>query len=355
MKEPAINTSHDSTPETASASPPAAASPSSGRLKWLKTGIGFAVSFIFLYYVLRGVDFRRILSAMTGMNPVYVLLGLVSLALDYTLRIIRWWVMLHVFNQDIRCRDCITPYMAGIAVNNVVPLRAGDVLRVFGFQTQLKTRYPVILSTLLLERLLDLFTLLIIFFGFFLVMPVGRASVPFYDSIILLVAIAISGVCCVIFLSRPIRNLLSHPAIRRRVDRVSVLHKAHDAVIRILDSLVTLSRFSLLLPLLVYSVGAWLLEGGLFIAVAAALGLPGCFNVGMFALSMGTLSTLVPSSPGYFGTFHFFTMQAAQLFQIAPEQAASYAFATHFLLWGTMTLAGFIFYCGYLYRKNRRA
>ena len=54
------------------------------------------------------------------------------------------------------------------------------------------------------------------------------------------------------------------------------------------------------------SFAAWLFEGLVFVAVALGLWHRGRPRGPLFALATGTLATLIPSSPGYVGTFDYF-------------------------------------------------
>ena len=54
------------------------------------------------------------------------------------------------------------PMFASVAANNVLPFRAGDLLRTFGFNKRLSISSATSLTTLIVERLLDL--LMVIFF-----------------------------------------------------------------------------------------------------------------------------------------------------------------------------------------------
>ena len=86
---------------------------------------------------------------------------------------IRWWVMLHALDRSIPLRACIWPLICSVAVNNVFPLRAGDVLRVVGFRHALGAPGMRVLGTLILERLLDVGTLLVILAVTLVALPAG--------------------------------------------------------------------------------------------------------------------------------------------------------------------------------------
>ena len=53
--------------------------------------------------------------------------------------------------------------MTSLAANNILPLRIGDVMRIFTYADDLGASPSVILSTVILEKLLDIFVLVLLF------------------------------------------------------------------------------------------------------------------------------------------------------------------------------------------------
>jgi hypothetical protein len=95
---------------------------------------------------------------------------------------------------------------------------------------------------------------------------------------------------------------------------------------------------------------AWGFEGAVFATVAADVGA----NVDplgpWFALGTGTLATLIPSSPGYVGTFDYFTAQGLAAFGAGPEVSVAFALIVHAVLWIPLTAIGL----GYLALLGKR-
>ncbi len=60
----------------------------------------------------------------------------------------------------------------------------------------------------------------------------------------------------------------------------------------------------------------------------------------MFALSTGALATLLPSSPGYVGTFDYFAILGITAYGASRAAAAAFALLVHFLLWLPPTVVG---------------
>jgi uncharacterized membrane protein YbhN (UPF0104 family) len=60
-------------------------------------------------------------------------------------------------------------------------------------------------------------------------------------------------------------------------------------------------------------------------------------------LPVGTLATVIPSTPGYAGTFDFFTARAMTASGNAAAAATAFALLVHVLLWLPPTIAGGIY------------
>jgi uncharacterized membrane protein YbhN (UPF0104 family) len=104
----------------------------------------------------------------------------------------------------------------------------------------------------------------------------------------------------------------------------------------------TLSRPLFLMRIGALSVLAWLAEGAAYYAVGQALGVGASVQVALLALAVGTLATMIPSSPGYVGTFHYFVARVVGGFGAGTVAATAYAVLIHALLWLATTTSGFI-------------
>ena len=59
-----------------------------------------------------------------------------------------------------------------------------------------------------------------------------------------------------------------------------------------------------------------------------------------FACATGTLATLIPSSPGYVGTFDYFAILGMMAYGAGRAISTAFAMLVHLLLWLPVTLAG---------------
>ena len=104
-----------------------------------------------------------------------------------------------------------------------------------------------------------------------------------------------------------------------------------------------LARPHMTLRLGVLSLGIWLLEAGMFLALLPALGLPGPAPPGpCWPWAVTNLGLLVPSTPGFIGPFHFFCMQTMMALGVAPAASFAYAVLVHATFYVPITLWGLL-------------
>jgi uncharacterized protein (TIRG00374 family) len=131
----------------------------------VRLGLGLVISAIFLYATVRTVPIDKVGAALAGAKLQWILISLGFVALAYALKIYRWVAMLRSLGSAVRLGTAAVPFLGGVAFNNVLPFRAGDVIRVMAFQRFTGIPASGQIGTLVLERLLDLFVLMAFLFA----------------------------------------------------------------------------------------------------------------------------------------------------------------------------------------------
>jgi glycosyltransferase 2 family protein len=306
----------------------------------LKFFAGVLVTGLCLWLVLRHIDWGEAWSTIQAADAQWLFLGLVLLTTGYACRVLRWWLMLRSMSPGLAFSGCIGPFLSSMAINNVVPFRAGDVLRVVGFRRHLDIDPIPVTSTLVLERLLDLSALL----GFFFV------GLLFVDQGLFPPAVVITTgwIACFCFVLVVVTVMIPHrlqgiaDALARTArERAWPLPGRIATGLReFFSSLAAMRTPRLMAQLLTLSITIWFLEGGVFMAVAYALDIRNAGVGPWFALATGTLGTLLPSTPGYVGTFDYFTMLGLMAYHVPQNVSAVFALAVHLLLWLPVTIVG---------------
>ncbi|MEO6279337.1 lysylphosphatidylglycerol synthase transmembrane domain-containing protein [Roseateles sp.] len=307
-----------------------------GRRLWL----GLLIAGLCLSVAWWFADRTALQRAMASIRPVWLGLAMAALAAGYACRVRRWHRMLKPSNERLRWTQCAGPLLAGMALNNLLPLRAGDVMRAVSFQRPLGVPTAVLIASLAAERLLDVMAL----FAICAVVLTTFAQVAIQEavswSLAVLAAVVVTVLVLLVAFPRhweerrvaaggPTSTFV--PVIVRRALRV-----AADALL----------EFRLMVSggawaaLAAWTMLAWAFEGVVFWAVARSMPeLPVPMGAWL-ALPLATLATMVPGGPGHVGTFDLGAMQAMTLVGNDPGGALAYALLAHLTLWAPVTAAG---------------
>lgn len=234
-------------------------------------------------------------------------------------------------NPKLKWNQCAGPFISCVAANNILPFRAGDILRVFAFNKRLNSNSSVSFSALIFERLLDLLMLLIFlcialnYFGLESTTFFGISNIIIFSIIGLVLAILFFP----FFLKPPLLLIFKIIFFFKK----NFVIKFQNQIIKIFDSIEYISNKQNLIKLFFWSFLAWFAEGLVFWVIA--LSMPEITNnlAAWVALPVGSLSTLIPSSPGYIGTFDYFTANSMFFMNNAYSSSVLYAFIVHIVLW----------------------
>ena len=308
--------------------------------RWLKPIIGLAVTIFFIWLLIRGLDFSTLRHAFAKISLPLLTMALIFLSIGYALRVVRWWFMLRILEPSLPLKACVWPFLTSIAVNNVLPFRAGDALRVFGFRRELRSPAVRVLGTMIIERILDLLVLLGFFFIGVLGLPKGAFPESFVKVATWLAGFSVTSLSALVlakpWLGRIINRIASHSFFtRRNLSSVVAQHGGH-----LIGALGLLGSPVQLFKLLGLSIITWSFEGAVFATVAGAMNI-GVDSLGpWFSLGTGTLATLIPSSPGYVGTFDYFAAQGLAAYGAELEVSVVFALTVHAVLWLPLTVTG---------------
>lgn len=312
------------------------------RRGWIKALVGMAISVACIAFIASRIDSAALANALAAFHWWYLPIALSALAVDYALRVVRWAMMLRATGANVTAVRCAPAFLGSMAINNLLPLRAGDVVRALVFPVSLGVRRSIATASLVLERLVDLLTLLACLGLGILLVP----SLPLLEwqreALALLSLGGAVALVAVIVLAAPLA------AIARRAER-AFLEKSRvrastlvEQVALLFDGLSGMSRPSTLAMLGALSVIIWCGEAALFLALMHGFGIAASAPEALAVMAITTLATLVPSSPGYVGPFHLAAFAAASLLGASEAQAAGFALVTHLALWVPVTLAGII-------------
>jgi glycosyltransferase 2 family protein len=321
--------------------------------KIFRLALGLLLAIVFLWLIARQVNPDELKRAFVGTTTAWVILGLVAFFVGYVSRIERWCLMLQCDNSRLRWHHCAGPLLASFAANNVLPFRAGDVLRAFAFNRRLGVSSGVVVATLFVERLLDLLMVLLLLGATLAIFGLDVSGFAGVGSVAL-IAIAIGILLLLLFpqLFAPLA-IASGELVARLAPKVG--QKLLDEINKSLVTLGHLAKVGTMVRLVIWSIAAWLAEGCVFWFAAIALSSITTPAAGWLALPVGTLATLIPSTPGYVGTFDYFTVRAMSALGNNLVASTAYALLVHVLLWLPPTLIGGLYLLLYPTKKQNKS
>jgi glycosyltransferase 2 family protein len=309
----------------------------------LRTAAGLVIAAAFLWLAFGRVDWSGIATAASEARPGPIVLGLVALAAGFTVRIVRWWTMLRALEPDLPLRACVRPFLLSLAINNTMPLRAGDIVRAVGFREALRSPTMRVVGTLLIERVLDLAVPVTLFFVGLLAIPRGVIPGAFVTTAALLGAGALFAVLVLVFAPTVLRAIVDRVASSDVLAHRRWTPRLREAAHHLFDTFSLVRSPSRAIRLVSLSLLAWVLEGTMYACVAWSLHVGGSPIAPWFAAATGTLATLIPSSPGYVGTFDYFAILGLTAFGARRVIATAFAMIVHLMLWLPVTLVGAAF------------
>jgi uncharacterized membrane protein YbhN (UPF0104 family) len=254
-------------------------------------------------------------------SELLALLGAIALyALATVVRAERWERLLVRDGAHALRADVYALTVVGYAVNNVLPARAGDAVRVLLLAPRAGASRRTILGTLLAERLLDIAVVVGLFLvvGYALLGEVGGGSLEIIGLVTL--GAGIAGVVAVVLVRRNERlDALLEPVLS------STLH------LRGRHGLVLLAMTILI----------WAIEAGVWMSVGAAVGFGMDPIEGAYLVALASVFALIPSGPGYAGTQDAAAVIGIKAIGGTGSIAVSYLVMLRFVLVVPITLLGF--------------
>ena len=99
---------------------------------------------------------------------------------------------------------------------------------------------------------------------------------------------------------------------------------------------------NLFAKILFFSLMAWLFEFVAFAIIAFGLAIPNVLVGAWGSMILGTLAAMLPSMPGYFGTFDFFALLGLMSVGADAQAGGGFLVLIRLVIWLPITITGFV-------------
>jgi len=302
---------------------------------------GFFISSYFLYLSFNSLEFDKIYTIIKGFNLFWLFPALIVFFIGYLVRASRWMILCKTINIKITYIQSLKNILQGACVNNIFPLRLGDAFRVFQIRKIDKfVALKSILGIFILEKIFDILILLIGLLAVFyidnnyheLIMDFITKTSLINHQFLLIILFVFSSILIFLFYKK-INKVLSNFSIMVKI---------------IGDKFFFLSKKLILLIIL--SFVAWLFEFLTFAFLAIGFEIPNFFGA-LASMVFGTLAAMIPSLPGFLGTFDYFAIQGMYLSGVDLPKVIAFVFLVRIVIWLPITLSGILLFM-FVYKRE---
>ncbi len=313
--------------------------------------LGLAISAVFLYFVVRKLEWGDFWEALKTANYWWIIPGVGMYLLAMWARAWRWHYLLRPL-KSISTRTMFPIVAIGYMGNNIYPARAGEVLRAVVLKRREGVPVSASLATIIIERIFDgVVMLAFIFVNLGELSRLANIPIPIFrweigvQDLAVWGSIAFFGALIVFLLAamfpRPTEKLVHWLAGRLVPERFR--SKVLGISDKFLGGLESLRSPLDALMVFVTSLVIWLLETGKYWFVMHAFGFEVSFFTLMLMNGVVNLATTLPAAPGYVGTFDLPGIEILAAYGVERAIATGYTLVLHVALWVVPTALGAYF------------
>ena len=300
----------------------------------LRATLGMTVSVVALWILLRSVDVGAALQVLATADPAWVAVMLVTVLIDVSARGARWQVLLAPL-AAIPYRRVLGYTFVGYLANNILPARLGELVRSHALGEGEHVSRTTVLGTVVVERVVD--TVIVVGLAALSVVVLSVRGVM--TSAVLLGAAFVALLVVGLGLAMALHRL---PGADRVMRFASRWPRIVELARRLREGLAVASRPRTLSGALAFSAVAWTASILTFLAGAQAVGVELSLAEGALLTSGVALATIVPSGPGYLGTFELTAVGIMASFGVDRDSAFAAALLVHAMILGVTTVGGVV-------------
>jgi uncharacterized protein (TIRG00374 family) len=310
----------------------------------LRGTLGIAISLFAVVVLVNSVDIAAALQVLATASPAWIAVMFVTTTVDIGARGARWRALLAPI-APLPYRRVLGYTYIGYLANNVLPARLGELYRSHALGEGEGVSRPTVLGTVVVERVVD--TVMVVAIASFAVLVLSVRGVM--SSAVLL---GLAFVCLLIIALG--LGIAAHrlPGADRVAAIIARRPRLLELARRLRDGLAVARRPRVVALALVFSAVAWSASTATFLAAGQAVGVELTVAQAALLTSGVALVSIVPSGPGYVGTFELTVVAIADGLGIPRDPAFALGLLVHLMILLTTSVGGVI---AMLALRRRRA
>jgi uncharacterized protein (TIRG00374 family) len=292
-----------------------------------------------LYLAFRGVQWEEFWAQLSNAQGAFILIAILLTTTSYWLRAARWPLLFpQVYFPLLSSWKVL---VLGFFMNNILPARAGELVRAHLGAKVLSKPRTLVLATVASERLADGLTISLFFVA--IIGFIGRGSLdPGIADNLLIVSYLFAAITLGVVVVLSMKELIAS-AIERisaKLNRKASSY-ALSRVQIFIDGLSPLRAPKRALAIALWSVVIWSVELAAFASVAKAFGVSLSLSAAVLFLVAVNFSSLIPAAPGGFGVIELIAKSVLVSAGVASaELALSMVLTQHVIQYAVIGIPG---------------
>ncbi len=295
---------------------------------YLRISISLSILIIFVYLLFRNVNFIEVKNNFLSVNWLFLVISVMFGILVFLIKIFRWQKIL-TYKKNIPFKNLLEVLSISQFTSAVIPFRAGDMFQIFYLSTKENISKTVVLSSVMLYQLIDIFFIVVIFIfvSFYIIIPktIMEKIWVFLFLIFLII------ILWIVFH----RKIISF--ICNKSSYVS------NKVILINEAIKNFFSLKLFFKIIFITIIMWLcsyLQVYLFLkGFGIELSIIGILSF----IVVPSFVTAIPSTPGFWGIWDFVALNVLSIFDVRKDLGLSVVLSMHFLATCVTVLFGGFF------------
>lgn len=300
----------------------------------LRATVGIAISVIAIVILVGSVDLDAALQVLRTASPAWIAVMIMTALVDMGARGARWRALLAPV-AALPYRRVLGYTYVGYLANNVLPARLGELYRSHALGEGEGVSRPTVLGTVVVERVVDTV----------MVVAIAAAAVLVLSVRGVMTSAVLLGLAFVALLVIALGlGIVAHrlPGADRVAAIIARRPRLLELARRLRDGLAVARRPRVVAIALVFSVVAWSASTATFLAAGQAVGVELSVAQAALITSGVALVSIVPSGPGYVGTFELTVVAIADGLGIPRDSAFALGLLDHVVVLLVTSIGGVI-------------
>jgi uncharacterized protein (TIRG00374 family) len=313
--------------------------------------IGIGISLFFIFMLFRKIDYAKLWEALREMDYRLLLPVVVLIFVSYYFRALRWRILLLPLKRT-EMGKLFPATVIGYMANNLLPARLGEIIRAYVLAQKENLPVSSTFASLVLDRLCDGFSVLIILLITFFTVKLPQGMEPVQQKMVTGGYVTLGLYILVIIFLAVLKRWTTQTLLLMGSLLRPFPHRFTEKVLLVLDSFVRgvqlPATFKDMAGLVLTSVAIWVFSIWPIDILLQAFSINLPLVASMFIMVFLVFAVMIPAAPGYIGTYHVACVYGLRAFGIPLEKSLSVALVLHGIGFFPVIFVGFY----YLWRDN---